>query len=361
MNMLNLQPMYLRKLVYRVTHWESWDWRTKYIPLTPAWVWYCLRSGSWWFFTTSNPTLTFGGFEGESKTEIYNQLPESSYPKTLFVSHGISFGELENAINHRGYQYPLAVKPDVGMKGYLFRKINNRTELMLYHDKVPVDYIVQDYINYPLEVSLFYYRFPNQQKGTITGFIKKESMGVTGDGTSSLLNLIKQHTRARDMLDEMTAKHGKNFDEVIPAGESYILSQAANLNRGGKLIDLSHEKDERLLRVFDDLSHYTKSFFYGRYDIKCQSIDDLKEGRNFSILEFNGSGAEPHHVYGAGYNLVQASRILLHHWDVLYKISKYNHRQGLPYWEFSKGLKFLKDAKRHTKILQKLDSEIVLS
>jgi hypothetical protein len=109
---------------------------------------------------------------------------------------------------------------------------------------------------------------------------------------------------------------------------AYCLSNALNLSRGGKLISLAHEKDERLLKVFDDLSHYTNHFYYGRYDIKCASVEDLKEGKNFYILEYNGCGAEPHHIYGDGNTLLQAYAILLQHWKVLYRISKYNHTHG---------------------------------
>ena len=65
------------KAWYRLTHWETWYYITKYIPLAPVWLWYCLRARSCWFFTPSNPTLTFGGFEGESKKEMYDQMRKS--------------------------------------------------------------------------------------------------------------------------------------------------------------------------------------------------------------------------------------------------------------------------------------------
>ena len=43
---------------------------------------------------------------------------------------------------------------------------------------------------------------------------------------------------------------------------------------------------------------------------------------NYVILEFNGSGAEPNHVYNAGYSLFEAYEEILKHWKALYKISK---------------------------------------
>ncbi|MEJ7769559.1 MAG: hypothetical protein WKF89_17195 [Chitinophagaceae bacterium] len=351
--------MKLRKYWNMITHWEKWDYRVKYIPLMPAWLWYCLRSGSMWFFTPSNPTLTFGGFEGESKREMYNQLPPFSYPKSIYVLHDSLFEEVEKQLVSSNLQYPFAVKPDVGMGGFLFRKIDNVNEFRQYHEKMPVEYIVQELIDFPLEVSVFYYRFPNEEKGTISGLIKKEMMEIKGDNIHSIEELILMHPRAGFRLKELKSKHENRLQEIMPAGEVFKLSWAANLSRGAKLVTLAHEADDRLLKVFDELSHFTKSFYYGRYDIKCQSIEDLKEGKNFSILEYNGSGAEPHHIYGSGNNLFQAYKILLHHWKVLYEISKYNHRNGARYWKFRPGWQFLKAAKKHFKILRELDAQAI--
>jgi hypothetical protein len=346
----------LINFLYRVTHWETWPYLVKYIPLGPAWLWYCLRSGSLWFFTPSNPTLTFGGFEGESKNEMYVQLPPGSYPRSIFISHSLTFEQAMEIISTNNFKFPFAVKPDVGMMGFMFRKIENTDQFKKYHAAMHVDYILQHFINYPLEVSVFYYRYPNETSGHITGFLKKEFLQVIGDGVSTLLELILQYPRVRFRVEEMKLKHEKRLNDIIQQGEIYCLSYALNLSRGGKLISLASQKDNSLLKVFDELSHYTKYFYYGRYDIKCLSIEDLKKGQNFSILEYNGSGAEPHHIYGDGNTLLQAYRIVLHHWNVLYKISKLNHSNGRQYWTFRKGFGFLKRARQHFKILKKLDT-----
>ena len=58
----------LRRALYYITHWESWHWFAKYILIAPAWAWFCLRARTLWFFTPSNPAITFGGFAGETKT-----------------------------------------------------------------------------------------------------------------------------------------------------------------------------------------------------------------------------------------------------------------------------------------------------
>lgn len=342
-------------MFYRVIHWETWHYLVKYIPLAPFWAWYCLRARSLWFFTPSNPSLTFGGFEGETKREMYEQLPENSYPATTYISYKDDFEEVKIKVAQRGLNYPFAVKPDAGMMGFMFRKICNDEDLRDYHKRMPVDYLAQELVEYPLEVSVFYYRVPGEEKGTITGFIKKEFLQVLGDGISTLGQLLNQSSRARFRLDELRSKHSGRLQEIVPAGKPYILSYALNLSRGGRLVSLEHEKDERLLAVFDRLSHYTKYFYYGRYDIKCESVEALKQGRNFLILEYNGCGAEPHHIYGNSYTLLQAYGIVLKHWKILFKISGINHHKGFHMWGYRQGKNFLREAKAHFRVLKALD------
>jgi hypothetical protein len=343
----------------KIGNWELWPFALRYLLISPVWLWYCLRSGSLWFFSSSNPTITFGGFEGEGKKEMYELLPKNVYPKTIYINPGEDFITVKKLIQQNGFAYPFVVKPDVGMKGLLFRKVDNEKKLEIYHTKIPIEYIVQDLVDYPLEVSVFYYRHPNRQKGIITGFIQKELMDVTGDGQRSLWTLIEAHPKAKHRLEEMRIKHSEYLEVVLPQGERYILTYAANLNRGAKFTNLEHLIDEDLLNVFDALSYPTQ-FYYGRYDIKCRSIEDLKKGQHFSILEFNGAGAEPNHVYNAGYSLLQANKEFLKHWKVLFEISRYNQRHGVPYWSFKKGLHFLRNAKKHLKVLEQYDRDILI-
>jgi hypothetical protein len=218
-----------------------------------------------------------------------------------------------------------------------------------------VEYLVQELVDLPVEVSVFYYRHPADQKGVITGFIQKELLEVYGNGKSTLWELILRHPRAKYRLEEMRHRHEHRLDRILAKGQHFYLSYAGNHNRGARFINLQNEIDDRLLKVFDDLSHYTNKFYYGRYDIKCTSIEDLKEGRNYSILEFNGCGAEPNHIYDTGMKLGKAYREILKHWKALYEISRYNHENGTPYWSFGRGRRFLREAKRHFKMLDKFD------
>ena len=137
-----------------------------------------------------------------------------------------------------------------------------------------------------------------------------------------------------------------------------MLSYAANHNRGAQFINLHSEIDDRLVRIFDRISMQVNDFFYGRYDIMCTSVEDLKQGKNFCILEYNGCGAEPNHFYDTGYTLVGAYKEILKHWKVLYRISRYNYKKGVKYWPLMQGLDFLKATKKHYRRMKEADKLI---
>ena len=146
--------------------------------MAPFWGWYMLRSRAVWFFTPSNPKLTFGGMEGEPKREMYDLLPLNLYPTTFNILPSQSFDEVLQQLNISGIQYPLIVKPEIGGQGILFRKIDDEGSFKHYHSLVPVEYIVQKMVHYPIEVSVFHIRHPKEMKGIITGFLHKIPLQV---------------------------------------------------------------------------------------------------------------------------------------------------------------------------------------
>ncbi|HUZ58247.1 MAG TPA: hypothetical protein VMU83_05645 [Hanamia sp.] len=345
-------------LITKIKNWEQWPFKILYAPIAPVWAWYMIRSGSVWFFTPSNPKLTFGGMEGEPKKEMHDLLPVELCPNYFNVKPSISFQEIKEMLAHSGIQYPLIVKPEVGGQGILFRKIENEEHLKEYHSKIPVEYFIQEFIKYPVEVSLFYYRYPFEKRGAITGFLQKIPMRVTGDGIHTLEELLLMNLKAKKRIAGLKLKHGQNFNKIIPVGETYILSYAANHNRGAQFIDLSSEIDDKLIEMLDEISLGINDFFYGRYDIMCNSIEELKQRKNFMILEYNGCGAEPNHFYDTGYTLSGAWNEILKHWKILYRISSYNHKQEIPYWHLMKGIRFRHKTRKHYKIINKADKEI---
>ena len=348
----------MKKLIATIRNWEAWPFWLIYLPLVPVWGWYMLKSRAVWFFTPSNPKLTFGGMDGEPKKEMYDLLPTQLYPTTFNVLPADSIQNILQKLTAYKIEYPFIVKPEMGGQGILFRKIDTQQDLEHYHSLVPVEYIVQRMVQYPMEVSVFHIRYPNQQTGTVTGFLHKIPLQVVGDGMHTLYQLVMQHPKGKKRIGELHSKHKDNWDTIIAKGEKYILSYAANHNRGAHFVDLRNEIDDKLVALFDKLSSDIDDFFYGRYDIMCNSIDDLKQGKNFSILEYNGCGAEPNHFYDTGYTLKQAHKEILKHWKALYEICSINKSRGIKPWSFGRGLKFRKDTKALYKIMKDADKKI---
>lgn len=348
----------MKKILHTITNWEAWPFKLIYAPITPVWLWYMIKSGAVWFFTPSNPKLTFGGMEGEPKKEMYDLLPKELYPTSFNVLPSEDFNTVLERLQQSGIEYPLIAKPEVGGQGVLFRKIDTEKELLHYHNNVPVEYIIQRMVHYPMEVSVFYIRHPKEQKGRVTGFLHKIPLQIVGDGKRTLEELVLEHPKGQKRIEELKNKHQQNWSTVVPEGQKYMLSYAANHNRGARFVDLKAHIDDQLVHIFDEISLSINDFFYGRYDILCTNVEDLKNGKNFSILEYNGCGAEPNHFYDTGYTLIGAYKEILKHWKFLYQISKYNREQGIQPWPFWKGKQFLKAATDNFKMMQAADERM---
>ena len=317
-----------------------------------------IKSKAVWFFTSSNPKITFGGMEGEPKKEMYDLLPKELYPPTFTVLPSENRVTVQEKLLLHGIHFPFIVKPEVGGQGILLRKINSLPELQHYHSLMPWEYIVQQLVEYPMEVSVFYIRHPAESKGIITGFLHKIPLQVTGNGKDTLETLVKQHPKGNKLLRSLHSKHKDKWTQVVDEGEKYMLSYAANHNRGARFIDLKNEIDDKLVNLFDGISSSGNEFYYGRYDIMCTNVDDFKAGKNFTILEYNGCGAEPNHFYDTGYTLTGAYKEILKHWKALYQISKYNRQRGVEPWSFNKGRKFLTDSRKLTTAMKAIDLKI---
>ena len=244
------------------------------------------------------------------------------------------------------------------MAGILFRKIETGNQLALYHDKINTNYLIQEFVEMPLEIGIFYIRLPDADKGKITALFCKKFPVIQGDGISSLEQLLQKNQIP--VTDETVKLSGEKLRQILPENETFHLSFVGNRYHGASFHDLSDEIDESLLDVVDKLSQRA-NFFYGRYDIKCASIDDLKKGKNFTVLEFNGAGSIVNHVYTDRFTLRSAYREICNHWKALSAISVANHKKGIPYWSAVEGYKYLRRAKKNLHMQKKLDKEIILS
>lgn len=328
---------------HKIIHWEYWPFWLIYYPLFPAWLFFSLRARSFFFFNAANPTMENGGMAMESKNDIYEMIPEHTIPKTIWIKKGTSKKEILNKIEEKAVSFPFIAKPDIGMKALGVEKVYNAEQLDAYIEKSPENFLVQEFIPYAKEVGIFYVRMPGENKGKITGIVSKEFLTVVGDGNTSILQLIKQNPRSYMQLPELQKKWGvEKLEEILLAGEEFILVPYGSHTRGAKFMDITHLASKELTETIDAICTQIPEFYYGRLDVLYNTIEELADGKNFSIIEINGAGGEPTHIYDPKHSVFFAWKEILRHWNMLNIISIINHRKGHSYLSFKDGRAMLK-------------------
>jgi hypothetical protein len=288
----------------------------------------------------------------ESKREIYDLIPAAFYPPTLFFKAGTSPTDVLILVKQTNLKFPIVGKPDIGMKGMMVKKLENENELLLYVKDSRVDFLVQEFVPYQNEVGIFYYRYPNEEKGHLSGIVKKEFLAVTGDGISTVEQLLLKNKRAVLQLPILRKAERNKMNIVLKKDEESVLVPYGNHVRGAKFLDDSQLIEEELTTTIDSICKKVNGFYFGRLDIRYNDWEELKQGKNFSIIELNGSGSEPTHIYDPKHSIFWAWREIIKHWKILYRISRLNHHlKKTPYMTTRMGLDMFKQNSAYLKLL----------
>jgi hypothetical protein len=337
----------------RLFNWEYWPFNAVYVWILPYWLFLCLRTRSFFFFNASNPQIENGGFLNESKKDIHAILPEGLYPKSLHFSIPVDPEKVWQEMILQGLQFPVMGKPDIGGRGRGVKKLNTRNELDFYVKQATLDFHIQAFVPFEKEVGIFYYRYPGEQKGSISGIVRKEFLSVTGDGKRTVKELLAADSRGLIYLESL-AKSLKNELNLIPEkGKVLIVSPYGNHARGSLFLDDSHLTDQALTEQLDKIAGNIPEFYFGRLDIRFRDWESLKRGEDFSLIEVNGAGAEPTHMYDPKHSIFFAWKEITRHMGIMNKISRMNHKRGIPYLSFKEGREvFRKDKEISAKLDQ---------
>ena len=332
----------LRLTWHKIMHWEYWPFWVIYYPLFPVWLFFSLRARSFFFFNAANPTMENGGMAMESKNDIYEMIPQEHIPNTVWIEKDATYDEIIKRVKANEITFPFIAKPDIGMKALGVEKIHDEDALEKYIEKSPENFLIQEFIPYTKEVGVFYVRMPDDKKGKITGIVSKEFLSVIGDGKSTVVELIKENPRSHMQLEVLKKELDLKLNTILEEGEEFILVPYGSHTRGAKFVDYSNYIDEELVKTIDAICTQVPEFYYGRLDILYNSMEELAKGEKFSIIEINGAGGEPTHIYDPKHSVFFAWKEILRHWNMLNKISIINHKKGHPYLSFKDGRAMLK-------------------
>lgn len=311
------------------SNYEYWPFWLFFLPLVPYWIYLAIRARSFTYFTAANPGIEHGGVFGESKIDILKKINKRYLPKTIFFNSSAAIDDVLALINENQIYFPLIIKPNVGERGNDVEKIDDQQALRTYLNSATGDFIIQEFVDYEIELGVLYYRFPDSDITGITSVVAKEFLTVIGDGKSTMISLLEENDRARFQLESLQKKLGIELNKVLAKGERRNVQPIGNHCKGTKFLSGMNLLNPKLVQVFDDVASEIDGFYFGRFDLKVKSIEDLYRGENIKILELNGVTSEPAHIYDPSYSLWKAYSETARNMKMMFKVSRANIKNGV--------------------------------
>jgi hypothetical protein len=328
----------------RLKHWEYWPFQMVYFFVFFYWFWLALKTRSPFFFNAANPKIRNGGMLGESKYDILMTVPEKNLPATIRCMSGEPLPDILQKMIASSLTFPVIAKPDVGERGLNVEKITSASQLEDYKRRISFPFIVQEYIDMPLEAGIFYYRIPDSPRGVVTSVVLKEMLFVTGDGKQTLKQLIHSHDRAYLHRVYLEKQFADQWHSIVPMDHRLELVSIGNHCKGTKFLNGNHLITPALEDSMHHIAQEMEEFYYGRFDVRARDYQALEKGE-FMVMEVNGAGAEPAHIYDPSTSFLTGQKVLFSHWTALYEISRKNHiNNGVAYLSMSDSWK---EIKRH--------------
>ena len=194
--------------------------------------------------------------------------------------------------------------------------------------EVDAPIILQRYAGGRHEAGVFYFRIPGQARGQIFSITEKIFPRITGDGVRTIEQLIRADPRASLIANTYLRRFANRKSEILSAGEVLKLVETGNHAQGCIFRDGRHFWSEELERKINNLSRQLPGFYFGRFDIRYHDEQDFRNGRNFKIVELNGSSSEATSIYDARNSLPSAYKTLFRQWRLVFEIGAANRERG---------------------------------
>lgn len=308
---------------------KRWEYRNIHLLLAPVYlrmvVW-CIRYQVTPFgLLKADYALDHGGATFASKYGIQMVFPQRSFPPTELLRETdsnrkksqqmIAFGERHG--------FPIILKPDIGRVGLGVTLIHDASQADEFLAAVSADYLVQQYVDGPLEFGVFYVR--KNGMPDIFSINSKDFPAVTGDGESSVRGLL----RGNERLSEFEKLFNESRFEHIPAaGETVILSVVGSHTLGCVFRDATHLSTPALVDAID-LAVGIPGFSYGRLDVRTPSIEAFQQGK-FTVIEVNGVESLATNAFDPTFSYRQGLRWFTEQFRLLVEIAAESKSASMP-------------------------------
>ncbi|MFL9671266.1 hypothetical protein WIX39_030320 [Variovorax sp. AB1(2024)] len=306
------------------------------VPLVVQWLWLSVRHGGVTVPSAANPHLTSGGLVGEGKLEYFDgmgPLARSFTADHCAVRNDDTATEpaLRQAMERAGFGFPVVVKPNLGLCGYGVRLLHDMAALRAYLAVFPRDetVVLQRYLPQEGEAGIFYARDPVTEEGRIIGLALRYFPRVTGDGRSTVGELIAADTRARRIARSPRHECRVPLASVPAAGQHVRLATIGSTRVGGLYRNGAALATPELARAVDAIARDMPAFHFGRFDVRFDSLRELAAGRGFTIMEINGAGSEAIEAWDPDIGVLQGFRMVFAKQRLLFAIGAAQRRRGV--------------------------------
>lgn len=323
-------------LPFRPEFWPMWLF---YLPLAPYIIFLSLRNRGPLTVTCINPGIPHGGgVVGESKIVILGKLSAAEQwivPTALIEARHTPAERAAQVDRLVGAEarfggYPVVLKPDEAQRGHGFKVVRSRAEAEAYFLDMTRPALLQKFHPGPHEVGILWTRVPNTGHGRIFSITRKRFPVIVGDGKRSLDRLILTHPRFRMQAETFLKRFDAMRDRVLAKGEEMSLAVAGNHCQGTMFLDGADLITHELERAIDEiaLSFEHDGLDFGRFDARFESEDDLRAGRNFAIIELNGTMSESTNLYDPRRSVFWMYSVLFRQWRTMFALGAARRREG---------------------------------
>lgn len=334
-----------KKWFIRLTNKEYWHGRVYTFPVIIYTIYLAIRARSPLFFTAANPAIPTGGMVGENKADISRWVPPQYRPKNSVIEPTDNFPNIIKNFEKAGLQFPIILKPAVGCRGLMVKKVNTWQEITEHIRKYPTTFLMEEFVDYPIEAAVLYWKNPETGESGIQSVTLKEFLTVIGNGKLAVQCLLMQNPRGILQIDRLKRESADLLCSIPQAGEKVVVEHIGNHCRGTKFLNYNHLISKEMVAAFDKIQADLPGCFVFRLDIKTPSVSDLQTGKNVKILEINGVGSDPAHIFDPNIPLSETWSAYLKLWKKIFEVSTAQHRLGVPYMTLNEYKVFVKRQK----------------
>ncbi|MCI5071893.1 hypothetical protein MRY82_02975 [bacterium] len=338
---------------YRLIYKEFWPSLWMYGMMLPYFIYLTIKYRGISYFLYCNPAICNSGIVGESKNDLDKIL--QAIPKKFLLAQcmieknkNYQLSEIIGLMREHDIGFPCYVKPVVGHRGLMVKKINTKEELKQYKDNSTFSFLIQEMSTAKQEMGLYFMK--NKNSFDIFSITDKQFPYVIGDGKKQLKQLVMQDSYLKLFAPNYFKKHWKKWNRVLDDKEKFFLTEEGNHNQGCIFKNGAHYNNKKLKNILNTILNNVEGINIGRFDLKYNLKANEIDEESIKIIELNGGSAEPTHIYDKDTSFYEMFSSLCQQYNYMSRVGKENYAQFQHQWNLRS---FLKDWFNYIKITKK--------